>query len=187
MLQHELRTERLNLIPVSARHLEHQIELDTDPEVMRFLGGTRSRKACEKELAEFLAEAVRGLGYWAGFVGDEFAGYWILRVPDLSESVEGQPNEGIGELGYRLLPRYWRRGLGSEGSRELLRYGFEDLGLGKIVAFTAAKNAASRAMMASVGMGFVREFEVDAAGWPEGTDLHGVEYAISAKDWSLRR
>ena len=88
---------------------------------------------------------------------------------------------------YRLLPRYWRRGLGSEGSRELLRYGFEDLGLGKIVAFTAAKNAASRAMMASVGMGFVREFEVDAAGWPEGTDLHGVEYAISAKDWSLRR
>lgn len=36
------------------------------------------------------------------------------------------------EIGYALSPDYWGRGLMPEVARELLRYGFEDLGLGEI-------------------------------------------------------
>lgn len=180
MQQKELSTQQLQLVPLSKQHLSHQIMLDTDPDVMHFLGGVRTQEVCVKELEENLAEASNGLGYWAGFVDSQFAGYWILRIPDM---IEPAFRNTTGELGYRLLPNFWRQGLGKEGSRELLRYGFEDLKLDAIVAFTAAKNTASRATMASSGLKLIREFEVDASGWPEGTDLQAVEYAISAEDW----
>lgn len=187
MLQKELRTERLYLVPLSESHMEYQIELDSDPEVMRFLYGPRSKETCERELATLMLAATRDLGYWARFVQGKFAGYWILCVPEMLVSDGDKAPLDIGELGYRLLPRFWRRGLASEGSRELLRYGFEDLDLNKIVAFTAAKNTASRATMESVGMDFVQYFEVELEDWSDGADRDGVEYPISAKDQSINR
>ena len=45
-----------------------------------------------------------------------------------------QPNDpGVADLGYRLLPRHWRKGLASEGAQELVRYGFDDVGLDRIM------------------------------------------------------
>ena len=48
MLQKKLRTERLDL-PLSKSHLEYQFELDSDPKVIRFLHGPRSKGNCEGE------------------------------------------------------------------------------------------------------------------------------------------
>ncbi|GAA2636703.1 GNAT family N-acetyltransferase [Dactylosporangium fulvum] len=185
MSQPILRTERIHLVPLSVEHLKHQIELDADPDVMRYVGGALTPEQAEQALREGLADAERGpgLGYWAGFVEGSFAGYWILRPPDS----DGQdPMEGQGELGYRLLKRYWRQGLAKEGSRELLRYGFEDLGLTRIMAMAAAANEASRATMASVGLHHVRDFTADAGHFPPGTDLRGVEYALTRGQWNAR-
>ena len=41
MPQQTLHTERLALVPLADEHLEWEIELDSDPEVMRFLSGRR--------------------------------------------------------------------------------------------------------------------------------------------------
>ncbi|GGR89132.1 GNAT family acetyltransferase [Streptomyces aureoverticillatus] len=186
MSQTILRTERAQLVPLSDEHLEYQVELDADPEVMRYVGGARTREQVEKKHRETLAEADRvpGLGYWAGFVAGDFAGYWILRAPDPDgeESVEGQA-----ELGFRLLRRYWRKGLASEGSRELMRHGLEDLGLRRIFARASAANTASRATMAALGLQCVREFQADPSYFPPGTDLRAVEYAITREQWGARR
>jgi hypothetical protein len=38
MVQARLRTRRLLLVPLAEDHLEHEIDLDSDPEVMRYLG-----------------------------------------------------------------------------------------------------------------------------------------------------
>ncbi|MFD7497514.1 GNAT family N-acetyltransferase [Streptomyces sp. NPDC059832] len=182
MSQAILRTRRIHLVALSDDHREHQVELDADPEVMRYLGGARSRERAQEEHREFLAEAVRGLGYWAGSVEGVFVGYWILWPPE----PDGQESpEGRAELGYRLLRRYWRQGLGSEGSRELVRHGFEDLGLARIFAMTAAANIASRATMAAAGLRYVRTFQADPGDWPPGTDLRAVEYAITREQWDL--
>ncbi|MFE7216205.1 GNAT family N-acetyltransferase [Streptomyces sp. NPDC057611] len=186
MSQPILRTERIRLVPLSAGHLKHQVELDADPEVMRYVGGALTPEQAEEALREGLADAERrpGLGYWAGFGEGGLVGYWILRPPDS----DGQdPLEDQGELGYRLLKRYWRQGLAKEGSRELLRYGFEDLGLIWILAMTAVDNEASRATMASVGLSHVRDFEADAHHFPPGTDLRAVEYAITQDEWKAQR
>lgn len=176
-MQATLHTARLTLAPLSDEHLEMEVELDADPEVMRFLGPPRSRaevlETHRRRVA--VAAAAPGLGFWAGSVGGELVGWWIL-----------EPAQRAGEaaLGSRLLRRHWRRGLAAEGARELLRHGFEDLGLTRVVADTMAVNAASRAAMATLGLRYVRTYHLD---WDEplpGTELGEVEYAISRAEWA---
>lgn len=183
-MQATLLTERLELVPLSDRHLEHEIELDSDPEVMRYLGDGKPRSRAQVEEAHrsriAVAALVPGLGFWAGFIDREFVGWWILEPPARADQ---GPVQGQAELGYRLLRRHWRRGLASEGARELIRHGFEDLGLDRIFAETMAVNAASRATMASVGLRHVRTFHLDVDDPLPGNELGEVEYAITRNEW----
>jgi RimJ/RimL family protein N-acetyltransferase len=137
MDQAVLRTSRIQLIPLADEHLEHEVELDSDPEVMRYLGSgrARTRQEVEKLHLDRIAVAARapGLGFWVGLVDAQFVGWWILEPPERSDQ---GPIAGQAELGYRLLRRHWRKGLASEGAHELIRHGFEDLGLARIFAET---------------------------------------------------
>ena len=134
-----LRTARLLLVPLADRHLDLEIQLDSDPEVLRYLGG---RARSPVEVAESharrmaLTGRVDGLGFWMAFGSGggmrgsappaseqegEFAGLMMLppaHGPD-------QPDDpAVSDLGYRLVRRYWRQGLASEASRALLRHAF---------------------------------------------------------------
>jgi RimJ/RimL family protein N-acetyltransferase len=188
MAQVTLWTRRIQLVPLSEQHLGYEVELDADPEVMRYLGNGRARTRQEVEILhrQRLAAATRipGLGFWVGFVEGTFVGWWILEPPQRADQ---GPVESQAELGYRLLRRYWRQGLASEGARELIRHGFDDLGLERIFAETMAVNAPSRATMTSVGMRHVRTFQLD---WDEplpGSDLGEVEYAITREQWQAHQ
>jgi RimJ/RimL family protein N-acetyltransferase len=186
MPQRTLHTERISLIPLADEHFEWEVELDSDPEVMRYLSGRAStREEVESSHRRRIAAAAKadGLGFWVGLVDDEFVGWWILQPahgPD-------QPDDPrVADLGYRLLRRHWGKGLASEGARELVRYGFEEVGLDRIIAQTLAVNAASRAVMERVGLSYVRTFPgsvtVPVAGVEEGE----VEYEITTEQWARR-
>ncbi|MBB1159906.1 MULTISPECIES: GNAT family N-acetyltransferase [Amycolatopsis] len=178
MSQPILRTERLRLVPLSAGHLEHEAELSADPEVMRYLGGVRTREQSAEALRKLLADTRLGLGCWAGFLEAGFAGYWALRPGE---------TPGEAELGYRLLRKHWRKGLAKEGSFELLRYGFRDVGLDRIFAGTATGNKASQAVMAAIGLRHIRDFVSDDPGYfAPGDDRHAVEYALDRAEWLAR-
>ncbi|HEX8081230.1 MAG TPA: GNAT family N-acetyltransferase [Jatrophihabitans sp.] len=186
--QATLRTRRLTLVPLAEEHLDHEVELDSDPEVMRYLGNgkVRARDEVQRHHRHRLAVAdlVPGLGFWAGFHEGQFVGWWLFSPP---QHADQGPVEGQAELGYRLLRRYWRQGLASEGSRELIRHGFEDLGLHRIFAETMAVNEASRATMTSIGLRHVRTFQGD---WDEpipGAEHGEVEYAITRDEWLAGR
>jgi RimJ/RimL family protein N-acetyltransferase len=182
--QAALRTARLRLVPLAEQHLEAEVELDADPEVMRYLTGRASTRAeVEARHRERLAVAARvpGLGFWAGLVGDEFVGWWILEPP---ERPDQGPVAGQAELGYRLLRRHWRQGLAGEGTRELLRHGFADLGLRRVFAETMAVNTASRATMAALGITHVRTFSLDRYDPLPGSELGEVEYAVTREEWA---
>ena len=43
------------------------------------------------------------------------------------------------EIGYDLHPRYWGNGYASEAAREIIHYGFQDLGLFKLVLLHTLK------------------------------------------------
>jgi RimJ/RimL family protein N-acetyltransferase len=182
--QASLQTGRIKLVPLGDEHLELEVELDSDPEVMRYLSGDGERRSREQVIAAHkmrlaTAEAASGMGFWVGFVDGRFVGWWLLEARGW---LDGTPCEGEAELGYRLLRRHWRHGLASEGSRELLRQGFEDLGLHRVSALTMTVNTASRATMASVGLQYIRTFQEDADD-RLGSDLGCVEYAVIRSEW----
>src|SRR3954465_5654226 len=102
------------------------------------------------------------------------------RSPGAPERPDQGPVAGKAELGYRLLRSHWRKGLASEAARELLRHGFEDLGLTRIFAETMAVNTASRATMAAIGMHHVRTFHMDGDEPLPGSELGEVEYEITS-------
>ena len=188
MSQVPLHTARITLVPLADEHLAHEVELDSDPEVMRYLGDgrARTRAAVEEQHRRRIATAalVPGLGFWAGFVAGDFVGWWILEPPTRPDQ---GPVAGQAELGYRLLRRHWRRGLASEGARELLRHGFEDLGLSRIFAETMAVNAGSRATMAAVGLEHVRTFHLAGDEPIPGAEHGEVEYALTREQWLAGR
>ncbi|RZS43717.1 RimJ/RimL family protein N-acetyltransferase [Herbihabitans rhizosphaerae] len=183
--QPALRTERLHLVPLADAHLELEVELDSDPQVMRHLTGRAAPRA-EVEQAHLRriasAHEVPGLGFWIGFDADEFVGWWLLRPPNGPD----QPKvAGEAEIGYRLMSRHWRRGYATEGGRELIRHGFEDSGLNRIFGQTLAVNTASRATMTALRLTFARAFvsqDPYGAAVP-GADEGEVEYEITRAAW----
>lgn len=186
MTQSVLRTPRIELVPLCDDHLEYEVELDADPEVMRYLGPSRQRAEVVQAHRRRLAAAARvpGLGFWVGLVDGAFVGWWLLQPP---ERADQGPVDGQAELGYRLLRRYWRQGLASEGARELVRHGFEDLGLYRIFAETMAVNLPSRATMAAVGLTYVRTLHLEFDDPLPGSDQGEVEYAITRERWLAER
>jgi RimJ/RimL family protein N-acetyltransferase len=185
MLQQTLQTGRITLVPLADEHLECEVELDSDPEVMRYLGGQASTRAeVEAGHARRMAAAqkVEGLGFWVGLVDDEPAGWWTLQPahgPD-------QPRDpGVADLGFRLLRRYWRRGLASEGARELVRYGFDDVGLDRVIAQTLTVNTRSRGVMERIGLTYVRTFSSSMTD-VEGIEAGEVEYELTREQWERR-
>lgn len=178
-----LETERLILRQFTANDVDHLVELDGDPDVMHFITGGRATPRDEMErdvLPAFLRhyERFAGYGFWAAMEKStgEFLGWFHFRPKDRS------PLDEV-ELGYRLRKSAWGKGYATEGSRALIRKGFTELGVGRVVAETMAVNMASRRVMEKAGLRFVRAFHQE---WPDSIpgDEHGdVEYALTNAEW----
>jgi RimJ/RimL family protein N-acetyltransferase len=172
-------TERLILRRFGPDDVDLLVELDGDPEVMRYITGgisTSSEEVENEVLPAFLAfyERHEGYGFWAAIEKDsgEFIGWFHLRP------VPGGPTDEP-ELGYRLRRSAWGRGLATEGSRALIDVAFDRLGARRVFAHTMTVHVASRRVMERAGMTFVREFHEE---WPyriEGEELGDVEYEIT--------
>jgi RimJ/RimL family protein N-acetyltransferase len=185
MPQPRLQTERLLLVPLADRHLDLEVELDSDPEVLRYISGrahTRDEVVGDHAKRMDLGRRVAGLGYWMAFgtnAGD-FVGLMMLppaHGPD-------QPDDpGVADLGYRILRRYWRHGLATEASRALLRHAFMTVGVRRVIAQTMAVNAASRGVMTAVGMSYVRTFFGEWEDPLPGTEEGEVEYELTRDAW----
>lgn len=198
--QATLTTTRLRLVPLADEHLEHEAELDSDPEVMRYVAlGPSSREDTEQAHRVRLEQARRmpGMGMWVGFTGEQFVGWWLLRPRSHSPRGSGLPERGqpgrLGparqagdsdiELGYRLLRRFWRQGLAKEGSRELVRHAFDELAASRVYAETMVVNEASRATMIAIGLQYVRAFHPDRDPSRLGAEFGDVEYAVTREQW----
>ncbi|HEY1784702.1 MAG TPA: GNAT family N-acetyltransferase, partial [Pirellulales bacterium] len=139
-----IETERLLLRPVKGDDLEPLAALGADREVMRYIGSGKpqSRRDAGHWLERLLAEAVGGPAGPPGLLGwrvvtAKSAGDWLglAALKCLAEQhAEAIGIESAVELGYRLARRYWGQGYATELSRELVRHGFEHVGLPLLVA-----------------------------------------------------
>lgn len=157
-----LTTERLVLRPLTWDDLPELEDLDADPDVMRFLDRPRTADDVRARMLARLdpAHDAMGLGYWAGTEDGRFVGWWLLTP-------EGP---GLAEIGWRLHPWAWGRGLATEGARAVLDHGFGTVGLERVVAETMVVNRASRAVMAKIGL---RHTGVEHRSWDD--PLPGAE------------
>jgi RimJ/RimL family protein N-acetyltransferase len=178
-----LETARLVLRRFHDDDLDHLVELDSDPEVMRYISGgkARPREEIEHDVLPALLryyERFAGYGFWAAIEkgSGTFIGWFHLR-PGPGAPVD-EP-----ELGYRLRASAWGKGYATEGSRQLIDQAFTELGAKRVVAGTMAVNVRSRRVMEKAGLTLVRTFHRD---WPypiDGADEGEVEYAIRRVDW----
>ena len=145
-----LRTPRLLLRPWRDSDLAPFAALNTDAEVMRHFPEPLSRAQSDAlaQRSRALIEA-RGWGFWAVERRDNgaFAGFLGLHTPSTD-----LPFAPCVEIGWRLARAHWGQGLATEGARAALDFGFEQLGLPEIVAFTALGNTRSEAVMQRLGM-----------------------------------
>lgn len=144
-----LETERLTLKWLKPEDLELFVDLDSDPEVMRYITGGKPqpKEHYEKripELLKYMAENP-GLGLWPTYLKEtnEFIGWYILKH---------LPDNGEVEVGFRIKKKFWGNGYSTEAGKALLIHGFEKLGLKKIAAIVRPDNFASQAVIKKIGL-----------------------------------
>lgn len=143
-----LETERLILRGWEPGDLPAFRELAGDPRVMRFIGS--GSPWADVQIRSFLERQRRQLaelGYCMAAL--------VRREDGVLVGMAGlQPLGSTAdvEIGWWLRPDQWGRGLATEAARALVRFGFEEAGLARIVAIALPENAASLAVMERLGM-----------------------------------
>jgi RimJ/RimL family protein N-acetyltransferase len=188
-----LETERLLLRRFRNSDADNLFELDGDPAVMRFLSGgvPTPRNMIERDiLPRFLHmdERFPACGFFAAIekASGDFIGWFSFRPMDGTD-----PSEVA--LGFRLRRSAWGKGYATEGSRALIRKGFTELGVERVVATTYQDNLASRRVMEKLGMTLVRRFRFTPTDLVHAATYHAasqelwdgddVEYALTKADW----
>ncbi|HEX8069809.1 MAG TPA: GNAT family N-acetyltransferase [Pyrinomonadaceae bacterium] len=178
----EIETARLRLRPFVAADLDDLARLCADPEVMRYIGLEAGRTLTRAETQYVLDTIItfwrtHGYGRWAVLLKTtgRLIGLCGLR------QLDGEP-----ELMYAFEQASWGQGLAAEAARASLRYGFEEVGLERIVAVTRHANAASQRVLVKIGMryeGEARPYGVETLGYA----LTRAEFAPDDSSYLLRR
>lgn len=89
------------------------------------------------------------------------------------------------ELGYWIGVPFWRKGIATEAAREIVRYGFETLGLNRIFANCYVGNPASQRVLEKLGMKYEGRFRQHVRKWGEYKDTDN--YSLLADEWKAGR
>lgn len=166
-----LETPRLLLREFVEEDAEAFLAFNGDPRVMRLTGepAWTDLEETRRRLRDYPDYRRYGFGRWAVVLKPEgvVIGFNGLKyLEDLDEV----------DLGYRFAFDYWGRGIATESSRAVLRYGFETLGLQRVVGLALPENQGSIRVLEKVGMS------------PDGTiDYEGQRaerWVMRADDWN---
>lgn len=144
-----LNTGRLRLEPCSDRHYHGLRAVNSDPEVMRYIGGV-PQTAEETRAWIGRAEARwRELGY----------AWWVMTLAGSDtvigacclQHIENDPAQEL-EMGWRLLPSHWGRGYATEAAQAMLHFGFRTLAVPRLYSIADPRNTASIRVMQRLGM-----------------------------------
>ena len=157
MLNPEITTARLLLRRWRPDDLDPYAAICADPEVMRFIrnGQLMSRAECAEAITGYeQAWERQGFGRFAveHAATGRFIGFVALSIPDWLPEVMPAV-----EIGWRLARDMWGQGLATEGARAVLKWGFEEAGLERIISIVQVGNASSERITAKLGMTFESE------------------------------
>ena len=150
-----LETERLILRLQQVADIDALIDLWSDPEVTRFMGGPRERDWLQTVLEE-TAQAPDAERYDLWPLIEKISGKVIGDCGLLEKEVEGKAEI---ELNYIFAVSAWGKGYATEIGTALIQHAFEELRIERLIALIEPENAASERVARKVGMHFDREVE----------------------------
>ena len=148
----EVETERLLLRRWRDEDLEPYARMCADPEVMRFIGNgsVLTREESDGQILRFLRHwDERGFVLW---VLEEKEGGAFVGFAGLAHQEDWVEGAHKTEVGWRLDRAFWGRGLATEAARASVAYGFETLGLERIISIIQPENRASRRVAEKAGL-----------------------------------
>ena len=167
-----LETRRLFVRPFVESDYPRLLELRHHPEVGKYLGGSDIPAEKVANRLKYYLDHYKKWGYGMGVVSLKPDPYMIgfggLQHLDDSEEVE---------VGYAFDRAYWGQGLATELAAGWVQYGFDQLGLDRIVAVAYPENTASRHVMEKLGM----QYEKNVLHY--GNEC--VYYAVGRKEFAL--
>lgn len=154
-----IETERLILRDVLLTDQEAWFEMDSHPEVHRYLGNNPLKSMDEVPAIIKMVQQQytdNGIGRWATIEKSsrKFIGWSGLKL------IKEYENNHINyyDVGYRLHPDYWGKGYATEACKASLKYGFTQLKLKEIIGTVNEKNEASKRVLAKCGLKFIEKF-----------------------------
>lgn len=144
----QLETERLMLKRPSIEDGPGLLEMRTSDEVMRYV--ERPRPESLEDVHTFILELNKKIDArealsWSVYMrdGDRFAGsigFWRMK-----------PENFRAEVGYMLLPQFWRQGIATEALQRVLEFAFNQMQAHTIEADLNPDNIASAALLKKFG------------------------------------
>ncbi|MHC4876882.1 MAG: GNAT family N-acetyltransferase [Planctomycetota bacterium] len=171
----QLCTPRLKGERLKQEHRQWLKLMFQNEQVCATLGGTLSDEMIDRAMWRNLHHWDRhGFGIWSFFSAetDEFVGRAGVRQVEVDERVET-------ELAYAVMPSFWKQGYATEMSYEILRVGFEELGLPDVLCFTLTTNQVSQRVMQKLGFTYERD--------GLHADLPHVFYRLRRDEWLVNR
>lgn len=157
-----LETNRLILRRLTMDDLDNLFALYHSPDVRKYYSeGIPSYEETKQELEWMIHTCYvkYGFGMWATIYKE--TGKFIGRCGLTPMDIEGK--EEI-EVGYMLAKEYWGQGLATEAAQAILQYGFEQIGLSRLICVINPGNSASSKVAEKLGM--VLEIDGDVNGEP---------------------
>lgn len=155
-----IETNRLILREIIASDFEAMFELDSNPNVNKYLGNNPLKSI---EESQKIIENIRkqyqenGIGRFAIILKEtnEFIGWSGIKF--ITEIDNNHIN--FYEIGYRLKEKHWGKGYGFESAKAWLDYGFRKMNIPIMYASAHKENAASIKILHKIGMKIISEYD----------------------------
>lgn len=163
-----LETDRLILRPFTLDDAEAMFIMDSNPIVHKYLWNkpvqdiTEIYPVIESLQKQYVANKI---GRFATFLKEDgqFIGWTGIKF--INDHVENG-NTNFYDYGYRLDERFWNKGYATEATKFWLEYGFNEMKIQEMNAYTHAQNGASNHILSKCGMQFIEEYTTeDGINW----------------------
>ena len=181
-------TERLRLREWDDEDEVRFYEVMNRKEVMRHLGGTQlpeEWRAAYQRVRDYQRDF--GFTFWIveNRASREILGFCGLKRANApgAEAIAGEV-----EIGWRLRPEAWGKGIAKEAAIASLDLAFQNFAAPRVVAITAADNMPSQGLMIRLGMSRREDLDFIDQRFPADSEVNPqIAFLIDAADWPAAR
>jgi len=155
-----IETERLIMREMRHQDAEELFAMDSNPNVHRYLW--QKPNTSIQEIHDYI-DMVRNqyisnkIGRFSTIIKEtnELIGWTGIKF--VNDHVENG-NTNFYDYGYRLNEKFWNKGFATEASKAWLDYGFNQINIQTMNAYTHAENGASNHILKKVGFRFIEDY-----------------------------